>query len=91
MIYLVSHRSTYHYSEPASLSQNELMLTPRSTTRQQVLATQLSFEPEPQLLRSRSDYFGNIVYTFMAEQPHRELKLIAIVRCRPGQWLPSAW
>ena len=97
MIYLVSHRSTYHYSEPASLSQNELMLTPRSTTRQQVLATQLSFEPEPQLLRSRSDYFGNIVYTFMAEQPHRELKLIANSTVQTGTMAPfsmvatSAW
>ncbi len=86
MKYHVTHTTGYRYSQPASLSQNELFLTPRSTSRQQVLQTQLSFAPQPQYLHRRIDYFGNVVHVFMAEQPHSTLALTATstVRTAPG-------
>ena len=77
MKYRVTHTTAYSYSEPASLSQNELFLTPRSTNRQQVMQTQLSFAPQPQYVHRRIDYFGNVVHVFMIEQPHAELSLTA--------------
>ncbi|MGE4560752.1 MAG: transglutaminase N-terminal domain-containing protein [Desulfobulbus sp.] len=87
MKYRVTHNTAYHYSEPASLSQNELFLTPRSTNRQQVLQTQLVFTPQPQYLHRRIDYFGNIAHVFMIEQPHAELSLTATSLVRTGRSL----
>ena len=77
MKYRITHTTAYHYSEPASLSQNELFLTPRTTKHQQVMDSRLTFEPEPQYLHRRIDYFGNIAHVFMVQQPHGELALTA--------------
>ncbi len=85
MKYRVTHTTAYSYSEPASLSQNELFLTPRSTNRQQVMQTQLSFAPQPQYVHRRIDYFGNVVHVFMIEQPHAELSLTATSIVRTGR------
>ncbi len=87
MKYRVTHTTAYSYSEPASLSQNELFLTPRSTNRQQVLQTQLSFAPQPQYVHRRIDYFGNVVHVFMIEQPHAELSLTTTSIVRTGRSL----
>ena len=73
MKYCIIHNTTYRYSEPASLSQNELFLHPRTTDTQQVLQSQLAIVPEPQYLNRRTDYFGNIAQVFMVQQPHNEL------------------
>jgi transglutaminase-like putative cysteine protease len=77
MNYRITHTTAYHYSEPASLSQNELFLTPRTTDHQQVRNSHLAFDPEPQYLHRRIDYFGNIAHVFMVQQPHGELALTA--------------
>jgi transglutaminase-like putative cysteine protease len=77
MKYLISHKTTYRYSEPASLSQNELFLHPRETDTQRVVQSRLTIVPEPQYLHRRTDYFGNIVYVFMVQQPHNELSMTA--------------
>lgn len=77
MKYRVTHTTAYQYSEPASLSQNELFLTPRETVSQQLVESQLRFEPEPQYLHRRVDYFGNLAHVFMVEQPHTRLSLTA--------------
>ncbi|MGD8367422.1 MAG: transglutaminase family protein [Desulfobacterales bacterium] len=77
MKYRIVHKTAYRYSEPASLSQNELILHPRQTGHQQVLEAQLSVAPEPQYLHRRTDYFGNIAQVFMVQQPHDALVMIA--------------
>ena len=87
MKYRITHTTAYNYSEPASLSQNELFLTPRASSRQQVVQTQLSFTPQPQYLHRRIDYFGNIAHVFMIEQPHTELALTATSIVRTGRGL----
>jgi transglutaminase-like putative cysteine protease len=73
----ITHRTAYSYSEPASLSQNEVFLHPRQTATQQVAESRLTIRPEPQYLRRRTDYFGNIVHVFMVQQPHTELTVTA--------------
>jgi transglutaminase-like putative cysteine protease len=77
MRYRITHKTVYHYSEPASLSQNELFLLPRETRRQKVLQSRLEIMPEPQYLHRRTDYFGNTAHVFMIQQPHDELTMTA--------------
>lgn len=77
MKYRITHTTTYQYSQPASLSQNELFLTPRSTSRQQALQSHLHFDPQPEYLHRRVDSFGNIAHVFMLQQPHTTLSLTA--------------
>lgn len=73
MKYIITHKTGYTYSEPASLSQNELFLNPRTTSHQFVLQSNLSIHPEPQYHHRRTDYFGNSVDVFMVQHPHNEL------------------
>ena len=81
MKYRVNHTTTYAYSEAASLSQNELCLAPRGTARQQVISSQVSFQPQPQYVHRRIDYFGNIAHVIMIEQPHTALSITAVSIC----------
>lgn len=78
MKYRVEHTTTYRYSEPASLSQNELFLYPRETVSQRVLDTSLSIDPEPQYLQKRVDYFGNTACVFMVQHPHTRLVVSSV-------------
>jgi transglutaminase-like putative cysteine protease len=75
MRYRIVHKTAYSYSEPASLSQNELVLHPRETGHQKVLNHHLAIVPEPQCQRSRTDYFGNLTQMFMVQQPHDNLTI----------------
>lgn len=77
MKYRISHKTIYRYSESASLSQNELILHPRETATQKVVQYRLAITPEPQYLRRRTDFFGNIANVFMLQQPHTELVMSA--------------
>jgi transglutaminase-like putative cysteine protease len=88
MKYRITHTTGYQYSEPASLSQNELFLTPRVTGRQQVQQSNLSFVPEPQYLHRRIDYFGNIAHVFMVQQPHNKLAVTATSIVSTGRTAP---
>ena len=78
MKYRITHKTDYRYSEPASLSQNELFLHPRETHNQRVIQSQLTIVPEPQYLHQRTDYFGNIAHVFMVQQPHGELAMSTV-------------
>ena len=77
MKYRIRHKTAYRYSEPASLSQNELYLHPRSTGSQQVVDSRLDIGPQPQYLHQHMDFFGNIAHVFMVQQPHEELVMTA--------------
>ena len=92
MKYRVRHKTAYRYSEPASLSQNELFLHPRNTATQQVMQSQLTIVPEPQYLQQRRDYFGNIAHVFMVQQPHNELAMStdSVVETSPPITPPAA-
>jgi transglutaminase-like putative cysteine protease len=85
MIYRISHTTGYHYSAPASLSQNELLLSPRQTPTQEVIETNLLIEPVPQYSHSRTDYFGNTVQLFMVQHPHDQLAISATSTVRTSK------
>lgn len=73
----ITHKTAYTYSEPASLSQNELFLEPRTTRTQNVHASSLQILPKPQYYQKRTDYFGNNAHTFMIQQPHGDLSILS--------------
>ena len=97
MKFIIVHKTTYRYSEPASLSQNELFLHPRETGLQQVLQSHLTIVPKPQYLYGRVDFFGNISQVFMVQHPHNELTMTAtscVVTLQPAPIAPEetpAW
>ena len=77
MNYAVRHTTVYSYSDPVSICQNDVHLTPRLTPFQTSTGFHLEISPEPMLLRSRSDSFGNEVWYFSLEEPHDELRVTA--------------
>ncbi|MCB2173797.1 transglutaminase family protein [bacterium] len=97
MNYAITHTTAYKYSEPASLSQNELFLHPRTTPFQRVMQSSLAILPEPQYRHRRTDYFGNTVDVFMIQHPHDELVIKArsvvqtSVQAVPDQSATAPW
>ena len=75
MIYDVSHRTLYRYSQPVSISHHVLHLSPRSCDHQSCHRTALSLEPTPAICDQAVDFFGNPV-TFVAFQDqHSQLEI----------------
>jgi transglutaminase-like putative cysteine protease len=77
MRYKITHKTGYNYSAPASLSQNELFLRPRSTAFQNAAESIIAIKPDPQYRHRRTDYFGNTVDVFMVQHPHTTLEVTA--------------
>ncbi|SHJ31114.1 Transglutaminase-like enzyme, putative cysteine protease [Desulfatibacillum alkenivorans DSM 16219] len=86
MKYKVIHKTSYEYSEPAALSQNELCLFPRDAQRQVCESKRLTIRPKPTVLESRLDFFGNHVHNFMVQQPHQTLAVITESVIQTADW-----
>src|SRR5260221_10489445 len=87
MLYRVTHTTQYEYAEPVSLCQNLAYLVPRGIPRQRCVSTNLTITPQPAVLSSRTDYFGNSATYFTIQEPHRQLLLVAthVVEVHPAQ------
>jgi transglutaminase-like putative cysteine protease len=72
----VTHRTRLGYSEPISLSQNELHMSPVDTGLQRVLQHEIRIEPKTSV-RSHHDHFGNLVQHFNIIEPHDSLEIMA--------------
>ncbi len=85
MEYQLIHKTVYHYSEPVSVSQHAARLEPLRDSRQDVMGFTLRIEPEPDVLTTRTDYFGNSTTVFGIRELHRELSVEAssVVAVRP--------
>jgi transglutaminase-like putative cysteine protease len=77
MIYDVSHRTTYVYRKPVLQSQHLVHLTPRASTRQDVLRHSLLIEPAPASSVELADYFGNGSVILTIDEEHSELVIHA--------------
>jgi transglutaminase-like putative cysteine protease len=77
MVYNISHRTTYEYSDSVSLSQHFLRLRPRPLPQQVCSEHVLKISPTPSSIDHRIDYFGNRVTFFTVEGAHRELEIIS--------------
>ncbi|MBF0469325.1 MAG: transglutaminase family protein [Desulfamplus sp.] len=77
MKYRISHMTRYQYGDAASLSHNELFLTPRNTSVQSCIRSTTTLSPLPSAISRRTDYFGNTVVTTTIESPHNVLEIMA--------------
>src|SRR5271154_2646483 len=73
MIYRVTHRTTYSYEDPVSVSHHLVRLTPRDMAGQHCHETRISILPEPAATSTQDDYFGNIQTFFTLQEPHDSL------------------
>jgi transglutaminase-like putative cysteine protease len=92
MMFDVSHRTHYVYSQPVVQSQHLIHMSPRPCARQTVRHHSLIVEPAPALRQESIDAFGNPVVMLDIEIPHRELILHArstIAVTRPRAFEPS--
>ena len=75
--YKINHQTTYLYSEPVALCQNQVRMLPRdfdcSWVTVRVGNTGISVHPSPDSFVNFTDYFGNEVYAFSIESSHEEL------------------
>lgn len=70
MIYRVRHRTRYDYEDPVSVSHHLVRLTPRNLPAQVCRGIQISILPEPPVIATHNDYFGNIQTFFALQEPH---------------------
>jgi transglutaminase-like putative cysteine protease len=73
MRYNISHRTTYRYGSPVSVGNHVACLKPRSYEQNQLIENTLRISPAPATLTERVDYFGNVLWFFTVQEPHREL------------------
>lgn len=74
--YRVEHRTTYRYSEPVTLSHQQLHLTPRHLAYQRIRVHEVAITPAPTYRRERTDAFGNPVTEMAIEASHTTLEIV---------------
>lgn len=77
MIFEVSHRTTYNYSQSVSISHHLMHLSPRACPHQTCHRHALMIEPPPTIMKDATDYFGNSTTYLTIEEPHDELSIVA--------------
>ncbi len=76
----VRHLTTYRYRQPVALGEHRMMLRPRDSYDQLLLATRLAIFPEPASLRWIHDVFGNCVAIAHFAERTTELRVESIIR-----------
>lgn len=77
MMFDVSHKTHYRYSQPVVQSQHLIHMSPRPLVRQTIRHHSLIVEPAPASRYDGVDAFGNPVLILDIELPHKELVLHA--------------
>lgn len=72
----IVHSTGYRYSAPVTQSYNEVRLTPRSDSRQNLMVGRLETTPATRSYRY-TDYWGTTVTAFDLHAPHTELKVVS--------------
>jgi len=97
MVYRVTHLTSYKYSQAVSICHNEARLTPRTTSHQRLLRSQLLVEPAVATHDRGLDYFGNGVHWFALQEAHTHLDVTAVSEVdispfqAPAPGLSSPW
>lgn len=97
MIYRCMHRTSYEYTDPVSMSHNQVHLRPRDFARQTCRSHSLEIHPTPERIDHGVDYFGNHLTFYSLSGPHPamevtarcEVELLAGVLPEPGS--TPAW
>jgi transglutaminase-like putative cysteine protease len=90
MVYRISHVTSYEYSDAVSICHNEARLTPRATSHQRVVRSQLLVEPAVASLAQETDYFGNVVHWFSLQEAHTRLSVTAMSEVDVKRFEPPA-
>lgn len=77
MIFEVSHRTTFRYSQSVSISHHLLHLSPRACLNQICRRHSLMIEPPPTIMKEATDFFGNPTAYLTIEEAHDELSIVA--------------
>jgi transglutaminase-like putative cysteine protease len=97
MVYRVTHLTSYKYAQAVSICHNEARLTPRTTSHQRLLRSQLLVEPAVATHDRGVDYFGNGVHWFALQEAHTHLDVTAVSEVdispfqAPAAALSSPW
>jgi transglutaminase-like putative cysteine protease len=83
----VVHSTGYRYDAPVRQSYNEVRLTPRTDSRQNVIVSRVETTPATRLFRY-SDYWGTAVTAFDLHAPHKELAVVATSVVETGDVQP---
>jgi len=91
MLYLATHTTRYLYEEPVAQCLNEARLKPRSFQGQKLHEFRFHVDPEPAMLETRRDYFGNDVTTFAVFRTHAHMSATAtsVVEVTGPEWDPK--
>jgi len=76
MTYDIVHSTLYEYAAPVSVSRHVARLEPRVTAAQVREAFALKIFPEPDVRKTRTDYFGNQLCFFSIQQVHQRLEIV---------------
>lgn len=77
MKYRIRHETSYSYVEPVQLSHNMAHLQPISSSRQQVRSFKLEADPEPAVMSTRFDGWGNASHFLLIQEAHKEFHIVA--------------
>jgi transglutaminase-like putative cysteine protease len=91
MLFEVTHTTHYLYETPVSHSLNEVRLTPRTLTNQEVRKTEIRVEPQPAFMHQRKDYYGNEATSFelFERHDHLEVKAESVVDVKGESFAPA--
>lgn len=78
MNYRITHRTTYEYSEPVTVSHHAARMAPRATPHQTSGGFRLQIHPTPAVQSTRTDYFGNSVCVFSVQGLHKKLDVTVV-------------
>ena len=89
MLYKIKHRTTYKYVSPVSVGNHVACLKPRSYLQNQLVQNVMRISPSPMTFTERTDYFGNVLWFFTVQEPHKQLVVESMseVLRTPGQTL----
>jgi transglutaminase-like putative cysteine protease len=91
LLYDIVHVTDYDYQGAVSVSHHLLRLEPRQTARQRCLRHEFRIFPEPSVLTSHGDYFGNRAHFIAVERPHGSLSITSRARVAVSPaFLPDA-
>ncbi len=74
--YRVIHKTKYHYEDTVAYCHNMAHMYPLTSRHQDCFRTHVTVNPKPVVSSFRRDYFGNQVFLFSVEDPHKALEVI---------------
>lgn len=77
MDFRITHRTTYEYAQPVSVSHHAARLQPRNEQAQKCVEHRLTIDPPPALAKTHTDYFGNAARMFSIQRLHQRLDVLA--------------